>query len=64
MSHDYSRISQHLELWIQIFKDFHLVFQWVSKRIDVMQYIQVMTGGLELWIINELEKSLFQIQIA
>ena len=29
-----------------------------------MQYIQVLTGGLELWIINELEKSLFQIQIA
>ena len=30
-----------------------------------MQYIQVLTGGHEIWIIiNALEKSLFQIQIA
>ena len=63
MSHDFSRISQHLDnvskslkIFVYFFIGYPNASMWCS--------IQVLTGRLELWIINELEKSLFQIQIA
>ena len=43
-------IAHHMDAFVQIFKDFHLVFHWVSKRIHVMRY----TGNYSLASLEKL----------